>query len=235
MTALGPRVGSFGPRQRIAVVVLVLSGLLVVAGAGWSHGHKSFCQRAAEARSERAAIVTGHGRRVLVIGDSWSAGRGLYHVGRSWPRYLPGRVHVDGFSGSGFSRGASQCRDRSYADRVDQALLRTGAQPDLVILQGGLNEYDRPSQAVRDGVRRVLAHLADRGIPMRDVVIVGPVAAPARAAEMPRVDGVLADEAAREHVRYLSVTGLELPYLHDRLHLTEAGHEEFGRAVAALL
>ncbi|MDO7867652.1 SGNH/GDSL hydrolase family protein [Nocardioides jiangxiensis] len=235
MSGLGPRVGAVGPRLRIAVVVVVLSGFLVVAGAAWSHGHRGFCQRAAEARSTRAAIVTGAGQRVLVIGDSWSAGRGLEHVGRSWPRYLPGRVHVDGFSGSGFSRGASPCAGRAYADRVDQALLRTGAKPDLVVLEGGLNEYDRPDDAIRSGVRRVLARLADRGIPMRDVVVVGPVAAPARAGAVPRVDRVLSEEAARDHVRYLSVLDLELPYLPDRLHLTEQGHEEFGKAVAALL
>lgn len=220
----------------MAALCAVLVGIVVVTGAAWSSERlQRSCQELAEGRLQRAAEVTGSGKPVLVIGDSWSAGRGLVHPVESWPSYLPGRVHVDGFGGSGFSEQASPCAGRSYADRVDQALRRTGARPDLVVLEGGLNETDQPTTAIRSGVRRVLARLEERGIPARDVVIVGPVAAPLRAAGVPRVDRVLASEAARAHVRYLSVTGERLPYLPDRLHPTAAGHAAFGRAVAALL
>ena len=65
-----------------------------------------------------ASIVTGHGSRTLVIGDSWAAGHGLWDIGRSFPAYLPGRVHVAAFSGSGFSEGATRCAHESYADRA---------------------------------------------------------------------------------------------------------------------
>lgn len=235
-------VGALGVgRQRrvivaLGVLLLVVVGVLVVTGAAWSSGRlERRCDLLAEARIARADIVTGSGDRVLVIGDSWSAGRGLAHPGDSWPSQLAGRVHVDGFTGSGFSEHASPCAGRSYADRVDQALQRTGARPDLVVLEGGLNETDRSADAIRSGVRRVLERLEDRGIPARDIVIVGPVAAPRRAAGVPRVDGILADEAARADVLYLSMVNLRLPYLDDRLHPTVEGHKEFGQAVAALL
>lgn len=230
-----------GGRQRplvvvLAAVVAALVSVLVVTSAAWSDGPlERRCERLAAARLERAAMVEGSGDRVLVIGDSWSAGRGLEDAGDSWPSQLEGRVHVDGFSGSGFSRAASPCPGRAYADRVDQALQRTGARPDLVVLQGGLNETDQPASAIRSGVRRVLARLALRGVPARDIVIIGPVAAPRRAARVPRVDRVLADEAARAGVLYLSMVNVQVPYLTDRLHPTADGHEEFGETVAALL
>lgn len=230
-------VAGFLSRQwRIVVVLVMLAGLLVVAGGAWSSGaQERRCDRLAAGRLERAAMVTGRGDTVLVVGDSWSAGRGLDDPAGSWPSRLEGRVHVDGFSGSGFSRAASPCAGRAYADRVDAALRRTGARPDLVLLQGGLNETDRPGDAIRAGVRRVLTRLHEHGVPTEDVVILGPVAAPRRAAGVPRVEALLADEAERAGVRYLSVTDLELPYLPDDLHLTPAGHREFGEAVAALL
>ena len=230
-----------GRRRRRVLVVLgslvaALLSVLVVTSAAWSNGGlERRCERLAAARLERASAVSGSGDRVLVIGDSWSAGRGLRDPADSWPSRLAGRVHVDGFSGSGFSRGASPCAGRAYADRVDQALQRTGARPDLVVLQGGLNETDRPAAAIRSGVRRVLARLEARGVPARDIVIVGPVAAPRRAAAVPRVDAVLADEAARAGVLYLSMVNVELPYLRDRLHPTVEGQQEFGDTVAALL
>lgn len=229
-----------GTRRRVlaglAAFIAVVVGLVVVTGAAWSsEAQQRRCDRLAAARLDRAAEVTGSGESVLVIGDSWSAGRGLDHPADSWPSQLPGRVHVDGFTGSGFSRHASPCASRAYADRVDAALRSAGGHPSLVVLQGGLNETDRPAAAIRSGVRRVLARLEARGIPAADIVIVGPVAAPRRAGGVPRVDRVLAQESSRAHVRYLSMTRVRLPYLPDRLHPTAAGHAEFGRAVAALL
>lgn len=231
------RLRRIGARQRrVAVVLLLLAGLLVIAGGAWSNGaQQRRCDRLATARLERAGTVTGSGERILVIGDSWSAGRGLADPAASWPSQLDGRVHVDGFSGSGFSRGASPCPGRAYADRIDQALYRVSARPDLVVLQGGLNETDRTAESIREGVRRALGRLVARGVSARDVVVLGPVAAPARASRVPRVDAVLAEETRRLGVRYLSVTDLDLAYLHDDLHLTPGGHEEFGEAVAALL
>jgi acyl-CoA thioesterase-1 len=63
-------------------------------------------------------------------------------------------------------------------------------------------------------------------------VVVGPAPAPARAAEVPRVDRLLSHLAAKYAVAYVPVMDLDLPYLDDGLHLTAAGHREFGDAVA---
>lgn len=228
-------------RRTVAAGVGLLAAALSVAVLTFARaesGPPPHCVRNAVAAEARAADVSGSGPRVVVLGDSWSAGWGLDVPGESWPAQLDGEVHVDAFSGSGFTAGATVCRGRAYADRAvpavravravaEGATARTGL---LVVVQGGLNDTDQPERDLRVGVRRLL-----RALEGHDVVLVGPADAPARHDQVGRVDGVLAEEAARGGARYLSVLDLELDYLDDGLHLTEDGHRDFGRAVAARL
>lgn len=169
-------------------------------------------------------MVTGSGKRIVVIGDSWSAGLGLADISASWPSRLKGRVHVFGFSGSGFSAQASPCGRVSFADRAPSA-LRGGAE--LVIIAGGLNDFDQSRADIKAGFARV-TRIASR----YPTVIVGPAMAPARQARVPRVERLLRRWARRHAVPYVSTTDLRLPYRRDRLHLTGAGHRAFGDAVA---
>ena len=210
-----------------ALVAFLVTSMLLVHLAERAGADGNRCDRFASDSEARAAAVTGSGERVVVIGDSWSAGLGLDRVASSWPSRLPGAVHVAGFSGSGFSEAASPCRDVSFADRAPAA-LRDGA--DLVVVEGGLNDYDVPNADIRAGFRRLMAEL--RGF---RVVVVGPASAPSRAPEVPRVDALLARLSTAYDVGYVRTTSLELPYLPDRLHLTPAGHEEFGDFVAQQL
>jgi len=215
------------PRRR---TVLLTVGSLVCALtavgilSARASAHQSKCERFAAASTQRAGMVTGAGERVVVIGDSWSAGLGLDHPAQSWPSRLPGRVHVAGFSGSGFSEKASPCGAVSFADRAPVA-LKNGA--DLVVVEGGLNDYDRTRAEIKAGFARVMATTA----PYRTVVV-GPATAPSRAAQVPRVDRLLGRLSAKYGVGYVSTADLDLPYLDDRLHLTPSGHRTFGDAVA---
>lgn len=239
MVAVGIHDLRSGARRRVALVVLALvSALLSVGVVTFSSQAQAAqqaarCERLAAVGRARAAMVTGDGPPVLVVGDSWSAGIKLDDIGGSWPHRLEGRVHVDGFGGSGFSRHASPCGRLAYADRVDAALDRLDERPGLVVLQGGLNDADQSAYDIRAGVRRAVARLVARGIARADIVIVGPAYAPARARQVPRVDWVLSGEAKRARVGYVRTRNLRLPYLADRLHLTSAGHTEFGDAVAS--
>jgi len=182
------------------------------------------CERFASQSLARQHLVTGHGATTVVIGDSYSAGLGLRHPDRNWARQLPGRVHVFGFSGSGFSRGASPCPDVAYDQRAAQAL---GLHPSLVVVEGGLNDFDQPSGQVRAGFRRLIAELGDH-----EVLVVGPPPAPRRGAGADRVDAILRSEAARSGTPYLSMIDGRFSYLPDHLHLTPAGHQRFGTVVA---
>jgi acyl-CoA thioesterase-1 len=204
----------------VALVTAMLAVHLVARARAAS---ASPCERFAAASVMRAEAVTGSGDRVLVIGDSYSAGLGLDDPVSSWPSRLAGRAHVAGFSGSGFSRHASNCADVSFATRARDA-VRPG---DLVVVEGGLNDYDQPSADIRAGFDRLMT--AVRG---HRVVVVGPPSAPSRARAVPRVDGLLADLSEQYGAAYVRTSGWSLPYLDDRLHLTPAGHRTFGDAVA---
>jgi acyl-CoA thioesterase-1 len=210
-----------------AVLLALLGTFTVLVSAGATGGDAEHCVRLALQSQVRERMVTGHGERVVVIGDSYSVGLGLRDPDRSWPSRLPGRVHVFGFSGSGFSQDASGCPGASYADRAPHAMAH-GAS--LVVVEGGLNDYDQPTADVRAGFRRLIEELGSR-----PVLVVGPPAAPARAAAALRVDEVLREESVRAGVEYLSMADRYLPYLDDRLHLTPAGHRAFGSIVAAAI
>lgn len=207
------------------VVVLVATALVAVLGMRARGADVNRCDRFTADSRARAAQVTGSGDPVLVIGDSWSAGLGLDKIAQSWPSRLPGRVRVAGFSGSGFSEHASGCGPVSYADRAPSALHQGAAS--LVVVEGGLNDFDQPSADIRAGFARLMRAL--RG---ERVVVVGPASAPSRAAAVPRVDALLARLAAAYDVPYVRTSGLDLPYQPDRLHPTVAGHQEFGDFVA---
>jgi acyl-CoA thioesterase-1 len=205
----------------MAVLVGVLS-LLLSPGATGADAER--CARFALQSQVRERLVTGHGDRVVVIGDSYSVGLGLRDPAASWPSRLPGRVHVYGFSGSGFSAHASPCRRVAYDDREPHA-LRSGA--DLVVVQGGLNDFNQSTTSLRAGFRSLMRELQGR-----KVLVVGPPSAPVRAAAARQVDAVLRAESARAGVRYLSMSERLFPYLDDQLHLTPSGHRAFGSIVA---
>ena len=207
----------------VAALVLALSYAAITRADA---GGESRCEQFRADSAARAEHVTGRGDRVVVIGDSWSAGLGLATPARSWPVRLVGRVHVAGFSGSGFSAEASPCGAVSFADRAPAAV--DGA--DLVVVEGGLNDYDRTDREIRAGFRRLVRVLRAADVPR--VVVVGPASAPSRATTVPHVDALLGRLAAKRGIDYISTADLDLAYLDDRLHLTAGGHREFGDAVA---
>ena len=207
-----------------SAVALLLAALVAFWVADRAGAGATRCQQHRLDARERTALVTGGGPRTLVIGDSWSVGLGQDDLGLSWARQLPGEVHVAGFSGSGFSARASGCGRVSFHDRAPTAL---GAGPQLVVVEGGLNDYDQSAAAIGRGFRELMADLASQ-----QVVVVGPAEAPARFRAMSRVDALLEALSEEYGVPYVSTGDLDLAYLHDGLHLTAAGHRAFGSTVA---
>ena len=214
-------------RRRILIGLLALVLATAVSTTLWARAgaRSDHCVGVRSRAEARADLVTGSGPAVLVVGDSYSVGAGL-RPDQSWPVRLPGRVRVDGFSGSGFSRHASGCGAVAYADRVRTSLRPTTR---LVVVEGGLNDYRQPVADLDAGFHRLLRAL--RG---HRVLVVGPPPAPARpAGRVAAVDAELARLAAASGTPYLSMAGIELTYQADRLHPDAAGQRVFGDAVAA--
>lgn len=211
----------------IAGLLLGAIALMAAAQPAQSSEEPTRCQRFAQDSDDRAAAVTGTGRDVVVIGDSYAVGLGLDDPLAGWPSRLPGRVHVHGFSGSGFGVDSGLCPGVSYARRAPEALA---SDPALVVVEGGLNDVAQDRTAIRAGFRRLMTLIGDRR-----VLVVGPPAAPTRARGAARVDRELRVLCQRAGVPYLSMQDRRFPYLDDGLHLTAAGHREFGDAVAAAL
>ncbi|MCX6400794.1 MAG: SGNH/GDSL hydrolase family protein [Propionibacteriales bacterium] len=212
------------PRLLLALLALLLTAavsttFLARAGAGPDR-----CGTTSARAEKRAALVTGSGAEVLVIGDSYSVGAGVR--GRdSWPVRLPGRIAVDGFSGSGYSVGASGCGDVSFASRAARSLRPT---TDLVVVEGGLNDFDQPLADIEAGFARLMETLGNT-----PVLVVGPPPAPDRPfSSVAAVDATLARLAAANGTPYLSMLGVELTYLDDDLHPDPPGHRVFGDLVA---
>lgn len=208
----------------VSAVAVLLAALMAFYVADRAGAGATRCQQHRLDARERASIVTGRGARTLVIGDSWSVGLGQDDLALSWAGRLAGEVHVAGFSGSGFSPHASGCGRVSFHDRAPTAL---GTHPRLVVVQGGLNDHDQPTAVIERGFRELMADLVGQR-----VVVVGPADAPARSRGLPRVDALLASLSENYGVPYVSTHDLELAYLPDELHLTDAGHAAFGAAVA---
>jgi len=222
---------AWGVQRRVSgrrLALLCLVGVLVAAATSVTLAVRAgsaaaaYCQRNEVDAAQRARAVAGSGQAVTVIGDSWSVGLHLEDGRGSWPSRLPGRVRVAGFSGSGFAHHASSCGAKAFVTRAGAA-----AGADLVVVQGGLNDYDQPTADIRDGFRSLVRELGDKR-----VVVVGPASAPRRASAVARVNDELARLAAAHDIGYIDTSGWRLPYLKDRLHLTPTGHRLFGDRVA---
>jgi len=182
------------------------------------------CQENAARAEARARVVTGHGRRVVVIGDSWAVGRDL-DARKTWPVYLDGEVHVAAFGGSTISADDwNHCGNVSFADRAPEALAG-GA--DLVVVEGGLNDIKASEADIRTGLRQLLHELHGYR-----VVFLAPAPTPSRATRVPRVDAILGDVLSRRGIPYVPTDDIPISYRSDGLHPDAVGHQIFGEAVA---
>lgn len=116
---------------------------------------------------------------VLVIGDSYTEGIGASRPDRGWVRIvaetLSWNITIDAVGGTGFAQGtlANGRTDLAFRQRMD-AHRASDRDFDLVVLQGGLNDYFVPHRAevatVVGAVEAAREHWPDAAI-----VIFGPV------------------------------------------------------------
>ena len=222
---------------RLVLAVVAVTGILVagVALRQRSEAEAVVAARCAGwkadsiARSRIVATAAAPRTRVVVIGDSYSRGYGLPDPSRSWPSYLAeplaAKVFVDGFDGSGFT-DSNRCAV-PYSSRVAAALAR---RPDMVLVEGGLNDAYRTDAQLRAGVAE-LVHQMGRVHGVR-LVVIGPPDSPV-ITDAARVDSTLAALSVELGFEYVSTYGWDLPLASDGVHPTMSGHRIFARLLIA--
>lgn len=164
-----------------------------------------------------------------MIGDSYSQGSGLDDPREQDWSTLAGRMagwttHVAAVGLTGFVNGG-YCGGQEFVTRVDAAL---SWRPDLVIVQGGLNDDTADSATLS----RQAVDLLRRLDAVPAVAVVGPPDVPKRQHEA-ATDAVLRHAAEAAGRRYVSMLHVRFPLLADQLHMSPEGHRQFAAQVVA--
>lgn len=229
--------GELVKRRRVALVSVAALAVVGVGGLAAREVRNNMVE------SQGCAVIQGQTRaagevvhvsdgqrRIAVLGDSYSAGDGLDDRRDAWTydfgRLESADVSVAGVGATGYTNGGV-CKGQEFRARVGKLLALS---PDVLVIQGGLNDSDATPESIESAARELLA--ATAAVP--DVIVVGPTNAPAKS-NLQAVDGALARAASSAGRKYVSALGWELEFLPDRLHLTPAGHDKFAEHVARSL
>lgn len=141
--------------------------------------------------------------RVLVFGDSYTAGTGAEHVRFGYARTVAGLlgwdVTVDGSGGTGYVAVGPR-RQGDYLTRLASA---PQGPFDLVLLQGSSNDTRQPLARLQPAADAMLQAVRLR-YPTAQLAMLGPVALYGTAPRSYQdVDAVLAREAAAQRVTYI--------------------------------
>src|SRR4051794_23552624 len=139
------------------------------------------------------------------------------------------RTYAEGVSGTGLTTGGPCGRGADFGSRLPKALAH---HPQILVVEGGLNDTHSPRGSLTAALTRVL----DRSSKVPRLIVIGPPAAPRyELPEVRRIDGELHAACSAPQCTYVSTLGWKLPFMADQVHLTPAGHAMFAEHVSAAL
>lgn len=126
------------------------------------------------------------GSKVLFIGDSWAEGVGASDKANgNWATrtavHFGWESYIDGIGGTGFTRGggaeggALGSDNNQYINRLDAWIGNPGMIPDMVFIEGGLNDDKATPGALGKAVREVVLK-AKGAWPKASIIVMGPAA-----------------------------------------------------------
>jgi len=213
-----------------AAVVALVIGAGVVGFRQWraSEARATSCAAIREQADERGEIVTiegTNGVHIAILGDSYSSGDGLPDWRDAWPYALQEQtgatVSVAGIGMTGFVN-AGFCEGDEFGSRATDI---AEVSPDLVIIQGGINDWQSDADSVTSAATSVISSFD------APVIVVGPADSLQRP-EVALVDSALRQATADTGATYVSMLDEPLPMLPDQVHLTGEGHRQFAALVA---
>lgn len=163
------------PRWPLAVLALAVIALCAVAGWRPWTPPDTIVSASGEtaAATAPAAVALPEDPRVLIFGDSWTYGSAATDPTLGYA-YVLGRMLgwdtvVDGVRGSGYLKPGWD--GGSFGERI--AALDPALDPDLVIVEGSINDRRLPAEGYREAVTAAWDALAAR-YPDATIVILGP-------------------------------------------------------------
>jgi lysophospholipase L1-like esterase len=146
----------------------IVASLVLIVTTGSSDGG---VQSASAERPAAASSSAGSDRpSVVFIGDSWTEGSGaqaLRGFAVRTAEQLDWTYLVLGVGGSGYDVAG---RGSTFAQRIDRAV---SVHPDLIVVQGSLNERTSTSESLRPAAIDTLARLRAEADPATRIVVLG--------------------------------------------------------------
>lgn len=176
---------------------------------------------------------------VFILGDSYTQGVGTTDYARkNWARLVTDRLgwnaEIDGVGGTGWTwgGGANGTNGDDYLTRLKEAGKR-GVDPDVVIIQGGQNDYRKAESPDLPAAVRASIDLARQQWPAAAVIVFGPEAPQPLFDRLSSISGVIGDTATTAGAVYISpsaglwITEENSPKFDagDGSQLNDAGHQ----------
>lgn len=175
--------------------------------------------------------------RVLVIGDDFAAGAGASSTSRGFARRLVAELDapyvIDAQPNTGFvARGDEAGVDNSFPARARRIIQEDGPEPDLIVVEGGHEDFLASPGRLQDAAEQVARRLTDaypdaqvvlmgttRAVPENQVLVPlhDSIRAGAQAAGVPFIDPVAENWITADNTGEL-ISG-------DLFHPNDAGHE----------
>lgn len=221
-------------------VALIVAAVAVFAVAGWVVVRQ--VDPAASGPSLLQPRETFDRDVILFLGDSYFNGTDYTALTDSMA-YLAGQKLgyvplVAGAGGTGFTARNPASGDPAYGEQIAAGAIDLGERPDLVVVEGGLNDRGADPAAVTDAAVDVLAAVrrTHRGVP---VVLVGPVDTDGDMSDTTPIAGALGRAADKAGVPFLDARrwlGGKYGLIGaDGVHPTPEGQVLLGRALAAAI
>ena len=172
--AASRRVRRFWPLALAALAIAAVCGVAALRPLGGGSECRGGDRSGRSAGGDRpAALALPEQPRVLVFGDSWTYGSAASLPTLGYAYVLGERLGwettVDGVRGSGYLKPGLD--GGSYGERI--AALDPALDPDLVIVEGSINDRRLPATGYRDAVTAAWDALAAL-CPEAAIVILGP-------------------------------------------------------------
>ncbi|WIE64532.1 SGNH/GDSL hydrolase family protein [Curtobacterium sp. MCLR17_036] len=230
------------PGIALGTMALGVIGLLVILPSVSSACQPVTTSSGASASKVAAAIAPGS--RVLIVGDSYTSGRGSTTGLHGWAQDIVADRHwnakIDGYPGTGYvDTGRTGSSHYTYGPRIER---HAAFDPQLVLVQGSQNDWLVDAEMLQARVERTL-RTAEQTWPDAVVVAVGPSAPQPWAQSTTGVAASVSAGAAAAGVPYIDALGggwftaANSPRYQasDGAHLNDAGYQYLADRVAQSL